>query len=238
MSSDRSALRAAQKAILASGGETGSASSLCAPCLTVLPVTGISVSTLNGSNNDTICSSDDVAYRIDELQFDLGEGPCWQALASRQPVLVPDIQGGPHPEWPIFAHAVLDTPAKAIFAFPLFVGVAGIGALDLYSTNAGQLADGAVRDAKALAATISTELLRRILGADAEHGADLDPWRSWPSDRRQIHQATGMLIDQLDLPVDAAFARLRAHAFSTGSTVAQVARDVVSGKLRFGQDEK
>ena len=40
-----------------------------------------------------------------------------------------------------------------------------------------------------------------------------------------------MLMAQLDLPVGAAFARLRGHAFATGITVADAAAAVVARRL-------
>jgi hypothetical protein len=39
----------------------------------------------------TLCATDGVAARIEELQLDLGEGPCWVAMDSRVPVLLPDV---------------------------------------------------------------------------------------------------------------------------------------------------
>jgi GAF domain-containing protein len=239
VSGDRNALRAAQAEIRGLHADGDRLTNLCQPCLSVLPVTGASVSALSGPmNNDTVCASDDIAFRIDELQLDLGEGPCWEAFASRRPVLVPDVRAGPHAEWPVFGEAVQQTPAQALFAFPLYVGWTGVGALDLYCTTPGELDDGALHDAAALAATIATELLRRILDSNDRSGPGNDVWHDWPQDRRQVHQATGMLIDQLDLPVGAAFARLRAHAFATGATVADLARDVVSGRLRFAPERQ
>jgi hypothetical protein len=63
-------------------------------------VTGAAVSTMCGPvATDTVCATDDVAFRIDELQFDLGEGPCWEAFTGRRPVLVPDLSLNPQIEW-------------------------------------------------------------------------------------------------------------------------------------------
>lgn len=238
MTVGRAALRAAQGAILGLDSGASGVNSLCAPCLKILPVTGVSVSTLSGPvNHDTVCATDDLAHTIDELQFDLGEGPSWEAFASRRPVLVPDLRHHTHPKWPVFGQAVQGTAARAIFGFPLYVGWTGIGALGLYSTNPGPLAQTVVEDALALAATIAAELMNRILRSNSEVD-DEEPWREWPQDRRRIHQATGMLIDQLDLPVGAAFARLRGHAFAHGIKVTDVAREVVAGTLVFRPDAR
>ena len=49
----------------------------------VFPVTGSAVSTVGGFlGSETVAASDEYAARLDELQFDLGEGPCWDAVRS------------------------------------------------------------------------------------------------------------------------------------------------------------
>ena len=152
-----SALQAAQRAIRGGG--------LCGR-LSVLPVTGAAVALLRGPMlTEMVCATDRVAARIDELQFDLGEGPCWQACAAGRPVLVSDLHHGPDPRWPVFAGAARAVPARAMFAFPLRIGTIGFGALDLYRGTPGPLDAAAVHDARVLAATVAAELLRRILAA-------------------------------------------------------------------------
>src|ERR1700712_6124499 len=97
--------------------------SLAAPCLRVLPVTGAAVAMLLGPmQSQTFCATDDVAARIDELQFDLGEGPGWASAGSARPVLIPDLWDSPGGRWPLFDDAVRGVPARGLFTFPLLVG--------------------------------------------------------------------------------------------------------------------
>ena len=66
--------------------------SLATPCLWVLPVTGAAVAVLGSPmHSGTSCATDGVATRIDEVQFDLGEGPAWAAVGSARPVFIPDV---------------------------------------------------------------------------------------------------------------------------------------------------
>lgn len=51
--------------------------------------------------------------------------------------------------------------------------------------------------------------------------------------RREVHQATGMIIVQLGTDPTSAFMRLRAHAFASERSVESVAHDVVSRILDF-----
>ena len=241
---ERAAILAAQQDIRGAGSSSTGMGGMCAPCVRVLPITGVSISTLSGSiAAETVCASDAVAFRIDELQFDLGEGPCWEAFASHRPVLVPDLRGEAHPHWPVFGSAVRSTGACAMFAFPLYVGTTNIGSMSLYRTTTGPLDGGAVADAKALADTVAVHVLQRILAAAGQDdggvpGSQSDPWQDSPHDRREIHQATGIVMNQLDLPVGAAFARLRGHAFAADDTMAAIAHDVVIGRLRLSVDTR
>jgi len=202
--------------------------SLCEPFLSVLPVTGAAVSVLNeGIGQATISCTDQTAAWLDELQFDLGEGPCWTALGGRAPVLRPRMEDS-REEWPMFANAVADNKAVAsMFAFPLALGTLSIGAVDLYTSTTTELDDDQVAQASELASLATWQVLRTILGAES---AGLE---TSISSRREVHQATGMILVQVDTSADNALLLLRAHAFATGRSVLEVATDVVDRKLDF-----
>lgn len=207
---------------------------LCAPFLSLFPVTGAAVSILvNGAaGQSTVCASDRTAARLDELQFDLGEGPCWDALATRHPVLVGDFALHGRQSWPAFGEAVggdAETAGVAsLFAFPLVIGSLDIGAVDLYSTTGSQLDDGDVSDASGLADVAAWQVLRRILGDQIEN----EPGYS----RREVHQATGMIIAQLGVSPEEASLLLRAHAFAAERSVREIASDVVARRIDLSHD--
>lgn len=233
--SERPAFRQAQHDLLYAHERS---TSLCAPFLSVLPVGGAALSILAGSaGQSTVCASDDTAARLDELQFDLGEGPCWDAMSTRAPVLSPDLVADRAEVWPMFVRAIehdaLGGGVRAVYAFPLFVGSLDIGALDLYSSSATPLEKSQVTDATTLASLASWQVLRRIL-AD-QPGLDDDD-RPTMTNRREVHQATGMVLAQLGISADGAALLLRAHAFSSGRSVAEVANDVIERRLDFAAD--
>lgn len=211
--------------------------SLCAPFVAALPVRGASLSVLAGAAGQaTVCSSNDTAARLDELQFDLGEGPCWDALSTRGPILQPDLATDGLRAWPIFTRAVLENTesgeVRAVYAFPLFVGSLGIGAVDLYSSEQAPLEAEQITNAAELASLASWQVLRRILAddsADELGGPSVNH-------RREVHQATGMVLAQLGISAADAALLLRAHAYASGRTVAEVASDIVERKLDFRVD--
>jgi GAF domain-containing protein len=210
--------------------------SLCAPFMSVLPVTGVSISVLGGvAGPATVCSSDRQATRLDELQFDLGEGPCWQALASRRPVLTEDIRApAPSDAWPTLVSALSDERVTSIFAFPLSVGSLGIGAVDLYTVEPSRLAEIDVADATTLASYAAWQVLRRVL--DDQESPEDSRMEAPESSRREFHQATGMVLAQMGIAAVDAALLIRAHAYSTGRTVIEVSRDIVDRSLLFSEE--
>lgn len=209
----------------------GPADDLCGPFVRAVGVSGAVISTLGPPlGTQTICASSPVGARIDEIQIDLGEGPCWEALRTRRPVLESDMRGGGGDGWPAAREAFRVLDIGALYAFPLFVGALGVGVVDLYSQRARELSARDVEDVTVLAAIASRHLLRRAL--DDIDSAD-EGMVDAPHSRREVHQASGMVAAQLRISVDDAMLVLRSRAFSSGATVAAIAADVVARRITF-----
>ncbi|RDI24460.1 ANTAR domain-containing protein [Lentzea flaviverrucosa] len=198
-------------------------------CVDVLPVDGASISVMSGPRErETLYASDDVASKIEDVQFSLGEGPCFEAFATRRPVLVPDLAHASVVEWPMFAAAIAALPIGAIFAFPLQAGAIGIGAVDLYRRRPGWLSGEelavALEVVDVVAAVLLGVLLGDLDGTDGLRGV-LSPGRE------QVHQATGMVLAALGISAEDALSRLRGYAFVTGRSLDDVAKDIASRRL-------
>ena len=204
---------------------------LSQPFVDVLPVHGASVSTLGTLlGAETMSATDETAAKIDELQFDLGEGPCWDAMAAATPVLEPDIRNHPVRVWPAFSEAIRSHDIGAIFAFPMLIGPLRLGAIDLYCSTPVALSTVDTQRSEALASAVSRHVLRRAL-THLEQPDSLDPGS--PFFRRTLHQATGMVLAQLNIPPDDARLVIQAHAFATGLSVQEVAENVLARKIDF-----
>ena len=224
--------------------------SLCEPFLAVLPVDGAAISTLGAPfAAETLFATDATAARFDEIQLDLGEGPCWFAVTTRSPVLLTNIRepwasgeepplAGPALEeqiaaeerWPTLREAITPLDIGAVYAFPLMVGSLTVGAVDLHSRTPGELNDDQVVDAQVLAGIAARHVLRQALNAhQRDNSSDEDPGFS----RRAVHQATGMVLAQLNSSASDALLIIHGHAFSSGRTVREVASDVVARRLDF-----
>jgi len=196
---------------------------------------GVAVVTARG-HRATVCATDDVAAKVEESQFLLGEGPCVDASSLRSPVLVADLFdpfAGMRQRWPGFLEAVAALGVRALFAFPLRIGAIFLGAMDLYRRTPGDLS------AEQLGASLTTADVASLLLLDGVNDAfDLPDTQAGRSGYRlEVYSAAGMVKVQLGITIDEALVRLRAAAFADGRSVNEVARDVVTGRVRFSEEE-
>ena len=206
---------------------------LCADFLSMFPISGISVSAFPGYAPETsIFASDATSAGINELQLDLGEGPRWGAMHTRRPVLLADAKSDRHAAWPVFAKAILDYGVGAIFVYPLQVGTMDVGFVELYSSTPGPLSTFHHSLALRLADAAAWALLRHLLALAPGDSQDPDHEKS-PLSRREVHQATGMVLAQAGTSATSALLLLRAHAFTGGRTVHEGSHDVISRALDF-----
>jgi GAF domain-containing protein len=204
---------------------------LCDPFVDLFPIDGASISMFSLTAQSTICASDVLAARSETLQFELGEGPHWEALRTGLPVIRADLTNDGPPEWPIFRDAARAIGIGAVFAFPMKMGAVTVGVVDMYATRPVNMDPATIASALALAArTAPAAAQQAMYSANDESSAEHD---MAPALRREVHQATGMIQAQLDTTATDAFARLRAHSFLTGIAVDDIARDVVARRLDF-----
>lgn len=205
---------------------------LCAPYLSSLPITGVAVSLFGGTAAETlVAASDDLAARLDELQFKLGEGPRLRALKTRLPVLLGDAQKTVNGEWPMFHKAIEGTAAAALFVFPLTIGAVDLGVVELYHAVPGDLSRADQSTAAVLAGQTAWYLLRKTLNVNSpETDPALEPALM---SRREIHQATGMVLAQSGTTAAESLLLLRAHAFANDLTLKATAAAVLERRLSF-----
>lgn len=178
-------------------------------------------------------ASDTSSQQVEELQFTLGEGPCVDAFTSRRPVLVAELGNGVNSRWPIYASAVHERGVRAVFAFPLQVGAARIGVLDVFRDHPGAMTDEEVAQALVFA-EIALATVLDGQGA-APPGNVPEGFDEAPVFRAEISQAQGMIMIQLGVTITEALVRLRAYAYAEGRPLADVARDVVARTLTLDE---
>jgi len=227
MDADRSALILAALAGANPDDPRAYPQRVCVVSARVMRMTGAGLTLPGAPKLGAAWASDDRARALEELQLLLGEGPGLDAVALRRPILAPDLDG-PSPRWAFFSRAAMDFGIRAVFAFPLQVGAIDIGVLTLHRDRPGELSADELADALVVVDLVTGTLI------DVQARGDLG-WDQVDLNGRQalVHQATGMVSVQLNASLSDALVRLRAHSFAMGTTIYDVAEQVVSRRLRF-----
>ena len=210
-------------------------------CARALPVSGVGLSLTSaaGDLDALVAASDGTALALEDLQFDLGEGPCLDASRSRRPVLAPDLARDARGRWPVFTGEALRGGVAAVFAFPLQVGALRLGVLDLHRDRAGELEEAVHAEALHHAAAAVTLLLRlhsQLPVTTTATAATAPPVAAGivlADDRAVVHQATGVVCVSAGVDTGAALLLLRARAYAEGRGVRALAEDVVAGRARL-----
>lgn len=210
-------------------GPTGSLNRLCRTVVGELGVLGAAVNLMSpvGGSEAVVGSSDALSTQVDGLQFSVGKGPCHDAFATGRPVQATDL--ATDARWPGYCSQAQDCGVGAVFAFPLQVGAASLGVLDVYHDAPRILSEADLSLALAFAEIATETLLQLTATGDLSL---LEPGlRSAVGSRYQIFQAQGMVMVRYDIPLIEALVRMRGFAFACRRELSDVARDILDGSL-------
>ncbi len=210
---------------------------------------------------DQVCATGARTGLLEDLQLTTGEGPCLDAYCSGAPVLVGELAGETG-RWPGYGPEALAAGTAAVFSLPLQVGAVRLGTLDLNRDTVGPLSAAQLADALELAG-LATETLLELAGAANVPGPSPDPDSpveadqpgdhtggddsatrpvdnfGWlPGVHAEVHQASGMVSISAGVGVGDALLRLRAHAFTSGVSITEVARQVIARDLVLEADDQ
>ena len=131
----------------------------------ILPIDAAGVTLISATTDpEFIAGSDESAVRFEQLQTELGEGPCLAAFETDAYIAIPDLTQDDR--FPVFAERAVAEGMAAVFTFPLRHGDRGLGALDLYRETTGSLDDAELAAAQTLADVATAYLLNARSRAD------------------------------------------------------------------------
>jgi GAF domain-containing protein len=166
---------------------------------------------------ETPAATDDLARRSDQLQLEVGEGPCLSVLDREDIIYCTDLMA--ERRWPLWAPRVADElGVLSMICFQLFTTQQSIGALNLYSfhVDAFDARDQAV--GLALAAHIAVAVAA---------SRDIDSHDRAIAHRTVIGQAEGLLMERYGLSPEQAFTFLKRVSQDSNTKLTDVAATLV-----------
>lgn len=158
----------------------------------------------------TPVETDPLATELDELQYQLQEGPCMDAALGSGPAVARSNDLAREAAWPRFAPAATERGMGAVLSTALLPAAAPprlSGALNIYSRHS----HGLGKDAQALALLLATHASLALARTEAVAAGKLRAaqLRRAVDSRDVIGQAKGILMNRQGLSAEQAFALLR-----------------------------
>jgi transcriptional regulator with GAF, ATPase, and Fis domain len=177
-----------------------------------------------------VAASSEAARVLELFQLQSDQGPCLDCFRSGRPVAAADL-AAEAARWPRFAPAAREAGFAGVQALPMRLREQVIGALNLFSADAGALAPADVRVGQALAdvATISLLHERSMRHSDTLN----EQLQTALNSRVIIEQAKGKLAERLGIDTNQAFSILRDFARARNLRLSDLARAFVDGRETF-----
>jgi transcriptional regulator with GAF, ATPase, and Fis domain len=167
----------------------------------------------------TAVYTDRTAPEIDQAQYDADRGPCLDAFRKHEVFLMEDA--AEEERWPEFAAAALAHGMRSSISLPLLVGAEGIGALNLYCSQAQCLDDEAVAGGVLFAGQAA------IVAAYYDKADTADHLRRAMESRAEIEQAKGVIMASVGCSAEEAFDLLRQQSQTENRKLREVAAETV-----------
>lgn len=158
-----------------------------------------------------------LAGKCDELQQELGEGPCIRSALSEETTRIDDM--GSETRWPLFAARATELGIGSMICFCLYIENDTFGALNLHSSSMDAFDDESLSIGSLFAAhaAIAFSAVR-----------EQDQIRAALTNRDIIGQAKGMIMERYGLDPDGAFRLLARLSQDSNVKLSEIAFQVVT----------
>ena len=199
-------------------------------CTELLPVDSVGVLLLEDGDVSVATTNTPEGDAVEQLEVELGEGPCIDSIRLGHAVRVPDLADAAE-RYPAFAPRALEAGIRSIHALPMVGRGEVVGSLDVMAYTETDLSETELATAQMLAdVAVSYIITVRLHEESTKLAAQL---QEALDNRVVVEQAKGILFERYGGTMGQAFDRLRGHARSNNETVRRVAEALVAGRLRL-----
>jgi hypothetical protein len=165
---------------------------------------------------ETVAPTDELLWGVDAAQYELREGPCYEAASDAVHIVSPDL--AKDERFPRYAESAVGAGLRAQAGISLFDAPKSRGALNLYAEQV-----GAFRDLGALG-----ELFRHQAAMAIDYAREIQNLREAVRTRTMIGTAVGIAMERYHLTDDRAFAFLTRLSQDGNVKLREVARRLIA----------
>jgi GAF domain-containing protein len=169
-----------------------------------------------GKGFETRGATDNLMFKLDELQISTGEGPCLEAALDETVIRTDDFRD--EPRFPHYAPEVVKLGVLSALSFKLYTAERTAGALNLFGYQP-RVWDS---EAETIGMVLASHAAAAILAS-----REGDQLQSALSTRDRIGQAKGIIMERFKIDDVRAFAMLRQLSQDTNTKLIDVAQRVI-----------
>ncbi|WP_052721163.1 GAF and ANTAR domain-containing protein [Actinoplanes rectilineatus] len=174
-----------------------------------------------------VASTDETTRQLELFEIDNGNGPCLTSFHSGAITEHPDFTT-PGNQWSDFSARAHSDGYRSSHAIPMRLRQQTVGVLNLFSNTPGRLAQADRQISRAFADLTTIALLQhRAITARRTLAEQL---QAAFTTRLDIERAKGMLAERFGINTEDAFNRIRNRARNTNRKIADLAREINTGK--------
>jgi GAF domain-containing protein len=208
--------------------------SLVDACRDLLNTTAAGILLADGDGElELVVSTSEASRLVEVMQLSAHDGPCIECYQTGTAISVPSISDSVD-EWPAFARSALEQGFASAEAIPLRLRESTIGTLNLLHSEEGPAAEADIVAARAFADVATIGILHERSLRESEVLSE--QLQIALSSRVVIEQAKGVVSFTNGVPVDEAFALIRAYARRHQLPLRDVAARLVRRELELGED--
>jgi GAF domain-containing protein len=194
-------------------------------CVELLEVDAAGILLIDQKGRLSLVAASTEQVRLLELfQLQDEEGPCLDCYRTGEAVCCDDLTEPPQ-RWPRFTAAARDRGFAAVHALPIRLRDQTLGAMNLFRSSPGKVAEDKIAIAQALADVVTISILQER--AMRESTMVVEQLQGALNSRILIEQAKGVLAERAQIDMTEAFVVMREFARSGNRKLVDVAAAVI-----------
>jgi len=189
---------------------------------------GAGLTLLEPSRAQTVVATAAFVHEVDDVQYDLGEGPCLSAVGDGRTHTSGNLGGAR--DWPRFGPRAGRLGVHSALSIPLLLGGEVLGALNVYARTRDAFTPHARQLGEAFSGPAAVSVYNAQMLAQAERLTG--QLQAALESRAVIDQAMGVIMSRSGVTAPEAFDRLRAASQARSRKLSEVAGDLLEAAVR------